>query len=56
MPDLALIRAWALTVAGLGAIIGGMIHEDAPLTILGFGALGFEPNIRAAVNGAVNGR
>jgi hypothetical protein len=56
MPDLALVRAWVLVAAGLAAIIGGMIHKDAPLTLLGFGALGFEPNVRAAVNGAINGR
>lgn len=50
-PNLEAIRAWVLAIFGCVAIVAGIVATSAALVMVGFGALGFEPNVRAAVNG-----
>lgn len=52
----ALVRAWALTAFGCIAIAAGLLDHNAPAIMVGFATLGTEPQLRAAVNGAINGR
>jgi hypothetical protein len=51
-PNIAFVRAWALVIFGGIAIIYGITAPNAASVMVGFGALGVEPNVRAAVNGA----
>ena len=50
-PNVALIRAWALTICGVAAIIDGFLTTNPTIVMLGFAVLGGEPMSKAATIG-----